>query len=320
MATLFEQIFSGHATPAQLGALLIALRMKGETAAEIAGAAEVMRRHATRVRVPEGRVVLDTCGTGGDQAQTFNISTAVALVAAGAGVTVAKHGNRSVSSQCGSADVLASCGVDIEAPVEVVERCLEQLGIGFLFAPGLHAGMHHVGPVRREVGVRSLFNLLGPLSNPARAAHQLLGVYDGALVRVLGETLAQLGVERALVVHGEDGLDEISPCGPSRGAWVEHGKVSELTLHPSDAGLPLVAPESLRGGDATKNAGLLRAVLAGEKGAMRTTVVLNAAAALWVAGLCGNLRGGVALAQSSIDSGAAREKLEGLVRITREPR
>jgi len=208
-----------------MGAFLVALRLKGETPAEIAAAARVMRRLATPVRVPPGRVVLDTCGTGGDGAGTFNISTAAALVVAGAGVTVAKHGNRSVSSRSGSADLLTACGVQVDAPVETVERCLAEVQIGFLYAPALHAAMRHVAAVRREVGVRSIFNLLGPLANPARAPRQLLGVYASALVPVVAETLARLGTERALVVHGLEGLDEISPSGPTRAAWVEAGQV-----------------------------------------------------------------------------------------------
>lgn len=317
MRELFTLIFAGGFTPAQLGAFLIALRMKGETAEEIAGAAEVMRSRATRVQVPAGRMVLDTCGTGGDGAHTFNISTAVALVVAGAGVTVAKHGNRSVSSQCGSADVLAACGLDLDAPVSVVERCLAEVGIGFLFAPALHDGMRHVGPVRREVGVRSIFNLLGPLANPAGATRQLLGVYDGALVPVLARTLAQLGTERALVVHGEDGLDEVSPCGPTRAAWVENGTVRELVLTPAAAGVEPVRAEELRGGTPAHNALLLQGVLGGMAGPLRRTVLLNSAAALWVAGLADDLKAGVRLAEVAIDSGKAREKLAALVAITR---
>jgi len=205
----FEAIFQGEATPAQMGAFLVGLRMKGETPAEIAAAATVMRRRATPVRTPPGRAVLDTCGTGGDGAGTFNISTAAALVVAGAGITVAKHGNRSVSSQSGSADLLAACGVQVDVPVQVIERCLAEVRIGFLYAPALHGAMRHVGPVRREVGVRSIFNLLGPLANPARAPRQLLGVYAAPLVPVVAETLARLGTERALVFSHESGGDEL---------------------------------------------------------------------------------------------------------------
>jgi anthranilate phosphoribosyltransferase len=314
----FESIFAGEASPALLGAFLVAFRMKGETPEEIAAAAVVMRRRATPVRVPTGRVVLDTCGTGGDGSGTFNLSTAAALVVAGTGeVTVAKHGNRSVSSRSGSADVLAASGVDVEAPVAVVERCLAELHIGFLFAPALHQAMRHVAPVRREVGIRSVFNLLGPLANPARAPRQLLGVYTAALVPVVARTLAHLGSERALVVHGEDGLDEVSPSAPTRAAWVEGGTVRELTLTPELAGLERIPRESIRGGEAADNARMLAGVLAGEPGPLRQAVLLNAGAALWVGGAAGTLADGVERAARSIDSGAARLRLAGLVALTR---
>lgn len=316
IAEVFEEIFSGRATPAQIGALLIALRMKGETPEEIAGAAEVMRRKATRVKAPARGPLLDTCGTGGDGAHTFNISTATALVAAGAGAVVAKHGNRSVSSSSGSADVLAASGVKIEVPVEVVETSLEELGIGFLFAPALHGVMKHVIGPRREVGVRSLFNILGPLANPAGAPHQLLGVYAAPLVLLVARTLAALGTTRALVVHGENGLDEVSPCGPTRAALVEAGSVRELAIVPEDAGLPRVELEDLRGGNPAENAAALRRLLGGEKGPLRHAVLLNSAAALFAAGLAKDLREGAALAAKSLDQGRALEKLEGLVRLT----
>jgi anthranilate phosphoribosyltransferase len=314
----FETIFAGEASPALLGAFLVAFRMKGETAEEIAAAAGVMRRRATPVRVPSGRVVLDTCGTGGDSAGTFNLSTAAALVVAGTGqVTVAKHGNRSVSSRSGSADVLAASGVNVEAPLAVVERCLEELSIGFLFAPLLHQAMRHVAPVRREVGIRSVFNLLGPLANPAKAPRQLLGVYASSLVPVVARTLAHLGSERALVVHGEEGLDEVSPCGPTRAAWVEGGTVRELTLTPEEAGLERIPREAIRGGEAADNAKLLALILDGQVGPLRQAVLLNAGAALWVAGAADSLPEGVGQAARSIDSGAARAKLAGLVALTR---
>lgn len=315
----FEIIFAGEATPALLGAFLVAFRMKGETPEEIAAAAEVMRRRATPVRVPRNRLVLDTCGTGGDGAGTFNLSTAAALVVAGSGtVTVAKHGNRSVSSRSGSADVLAASGVNVEAPLAVVERCLEELYIGFLFAPLLHQAMRHVAPVRREVGIRSVFNLLGPLANPARAPRQLLGVYASALVPVVARTLAHLGTERALVVHGEDGLDEVSPSGPTRAAWVERGVVRELTLTPEQAGLERIPSVSIRGGEAEENAKVLARVLAGEPGPVRQAVLLNAGAAFWVGGAADSLAEGVQCAARSIDSGAARERLAGLVALTQQ--
>jgi len=315
--TAFESIFRGEASPAQMGAFLVALRLKGETPAEIAAAATVMRRLATPVRVPPGRVVLDTCGTGGDGAGTFNISTAAALVVAGAGITVAKHGNRSVSSQSGSADLLSACGVQVEAPVETIERCLAEAHIGFLYAPALHAAMRHVAAVRREVGVRSIFNLLGPLANPARAPRQLLGVYASSLVPVVAETLARLGTERALVVHGLEGLDEISPTGPTRAAWVEAGQVREAVLHPEDAGLKPVPRGALQGGTPEQNARLLAGVLEGRNSPLRDAVLLNAGAALWVADAVQTLAEGVLRAAESIDSGAARMRLERLVALTR---
>jgi anthranilate phosphoribosyltransferase len=313
----FEAIFQGEATPAQMGAFLVGLRMKGETPAEIAAAATVMRRRATPVRVPPGRVVLDTCGTGGDGAGTFNISTAAALVVAGAGVTVAKHGNRSVSSQSGSADLLTACGVSVDAPVEIVERCLADVRIGFLYAPALHGAMRHVGPVRREVGVRSIFNLLGPLANPARAPRQLLGVYASALVPVVAETLARLGTERALVVHGLEGLDEISPSGPTRAAWVEAGHVREVVIQPEDGGLNPVPRGAIQGGTPEDNARLLADLLDGRPGPIREAVLLNAGAALWVADAVPTLAEGVLRAAESIDSGDARTRLERLVALTR---
>ena len=313
----FETIFQGEASPAQMGAFLVALRMKGETPVEIAAAATVMRRRATPVRVPPGRMVLDTCGTGGDGAGTFNISTAAALVVAGAGVTVAKHGNRSVSSRSGSADLLTACGVQVDAPVETVERCLAEVRIGFLYAPALHAAMRHVAAVRREVGVRSIFNLLGPLANPARAPRQLLGVYASSLVPVVAETLARLGTERTLVVHGLEGLDEISPSGPTRAAWVEAGQVREVVLQPEDGGLRPVPLGALQGGTPEENARLLATVLDGRDGPLRDAVLLNAGAALWVADAVQTLAEGVLRAAESIDSGAARTRLERLIAISR---
>jgi anthranilate phosphoribosyltransferase len=230
---------------------------------------------------------------------------------------VAKHGNRSVSSRSGSADVLAACGVQLDAPVETVERCLAEVGIGFLYAPALHGAMRHVAPVRREVGVRSIFNLLGPLANPARAPRQLLGVYASDLVPVVAETLARLGSERALVVHGLEGLDEVSPSGPTRAAWVEAGHVHELVLHPEDGGLRPVPPEALRGGEPEENARVLLGILEGTPGPLRDAVLLNAGAALWVADAVQTLADGVLRAAESIDSGAARSRLERLVALTR---
>jgi len=299
IAEVFEEIFSGRATPAQIGALLVALRMKGETSEEIAGAAEVMRRKATPVKAPKRGPLLDTCGTGGDGAHTFNISTASALVAAGAGAVVAKHGNRSVSSSSGSADVLAAAGVQVDAPVEVVEACLEELGIGFLFAPALHEVMRHVIGPRREVGVRSIFNVMGPLANPAGAPHQLLGVYSPSLVPLVARTLAALGTTKRALVEGDS--------------------VHELVLTPEDADQPRVRLDDLRGGDPAANAATLRRLLLGEKGPLRCAVLLNSAAALFAAGLAADLREGAKLATRSLDQGLALEKLEGLIRMTRAP-
>jgi anthranilate phosphoribosyltransferase len=319
IAPVFEEIFTGQATPAQIGAFLLALRMKGETPQEIAGAAQVMRAKATRVATPAGAVVLDTCGTGGDGAQTFNISTAVAFIASAVGATVAKHGNRSVSSKCGSADVLSAAGISLETPRETVERCLSEIGIGFLFAPALHGVMKHVIGPRREIGVRSIFNLLGPLSNPAGATHQVLGVYDGKLVPVMAETLRQLGSIRALVVHGEDGLDEISPCGPTIAALVEDDEVRSMQIVPEDADVKRLSIESIRGGDPAENAALLRALFEGEKGPIREAVVLNAAAAIWVGGFARDLREGAHMARAALDGGHALRKLDQLIELTKSP-
>lgn len=318
ISAVFDEIFAGHATPAQIAGFLVALRMKGETPEEIAGGAEAMRKNVTRVRVPEGRTILDTCGTGGDGSHSFNISTAVAFVASAAGTTVAKHGARAVSSSCGSADVLFAAGVNIQAPVEVVERCLREIGIGFLFAPNLHQVMKYVIGPRRELGVRSVFNLMGPLANPAGATHQLLGVYDAHLVPVLGKTLLALGTTRALVVHGEGGLDEISPCGSTRAAWIEDGSVQEMEIHPAQLGLPLVPLEQLRGGDPADNAERLRSVLNGAEGPLRNAVVLNAAGALWVSGMAADLKEGARMASEILDSGRALAKLRELIALTTE--
>jgi anthranilate phosphoribosyltransferase len=313
---VFEEIFSGGATPAQLAAFMVALRMKGESAQEIAGAAEVMRRMATPVRTPPGRPVLDTCGTGGDGAHTVNISTMVAFVVAAAGVTVAKHGNRSVSSKCGSADVLEACGVRLDVSIDVVERCIREVGIGFLFAPSLHGVMKHVAGPRREIGLRSIFNLLGPLSNPAGADRQLLGVYAGHLVPIVAETLVALGTRRALVVHGHDGLDEISPAGPTRAALVDRGTVVELTLTPEDAGARSVPLDELRGGAPSENARRMETLLGGGDDPASEAVCLNAGAALWVAGVADDLRAGVVVARRIIDEGKGLATLRALIGAT----
>jgi len=307
-----EEIMTGQATQAQIGAFLAALGTKGETAEEISGCARAMRRSAIPVR-PRSQRLVDTCGTGGDQRGTFNISTAAALVAAGAGLKVAKHGNRSISSRCGSADVLTALGVRVDLPPERVAACVDEVGIGFLFAPSLHPAMKHAMGARRELGVRTVFNILGPLTNPAGATIQLLGVFDPSLTETVACVLRALGTEAAFVVHGDGGLDELSTTGPNRVSELRAGAIRTYTLDPLDLGLPRSRLHDLQGGDAAANAAMTRAVVAGERGPRRDVVVLNAAAALVAAGAAANLREGLALAARSIDSGQALEALERLV-------
>jgi anthranilate phosphoribosyltransferase len=314
MAEVMGEIADNLATPAQVGAFLAALRLKGETVDEIAGAAEVMRARADRVRVDKA-VFVDTCGTGGDGRNTFNISTGAAFVVAGAGVTVAKHGNRAVSSRAGSADVLAALGVHVDASKEVVERSIAEVGIGFLFAPRLHPAFKAVAGIRRELGVRTIFNLLGPLANPAGARYQVLGVYEPRWVPIIGGVLAALGAAHAFVVHGE-GLDEIAVTGMTHVCEVKGGEVERYAMLPEDMGLPRHAETEIAGGDAERNARILRDVLSGQKGAPRDAVLANAAAALVCAGAAGDLKAGVRLAGESIDRGAAAEKLSRLVAAT----
>ena len=309
-AAVMNEIADGGATPAQVGAFLAALRIKGETVDEIAGAAEVMRARVDRVRV-ERDVFVDTCGTGGDNQNTFNISTAAAFVVAGAGVCVAKHGNRSVSSRCGSADVLAAVGVNVDAPKEVVERCIAECGIGFLFAPRLHPAFKAVAGIRRELGIRSVFNLLGPLANPAGARHQVMGVYEPRWVPILGGVLATLGARHAFVVHGE-GLDEIAVTGMTHVCEVKDGAVERFAMLPEDLGLRRWDKAEIAGGDPARNAVILKDVLSGQKGAPRDAVLANAAAALVAGGAATDLVLGVRVAADSIDGGAASEKLERL--------
>jgi len=311
MSGVMSEIADGAATPAQVGAFLAALRVKGETVDEIAGAAEVMRARAERIHVA-AKVFVDTCGTGGDNRNTFNISTTAAFVVAGAGVVVAKHGNRAVSSRSGSADVLAALGVDVDAPRPVVEQAIAEVGIGFLFAPRLHPAFKAVAGIRRELAVRTIFNLLGPLANPAGARHQVMGVYEPRWVPIIGGVLAALGAVHAFVVHG-DGLDEISVTGMTHVAEVKDGAVERYCILPEDLGLPRHAETEIAGGDAARNAVILRDVLAGQKGAPRDAVLANAAAALVCAGASRDLRAGVLLAADSIDQGAAAEKLARLV-------
>jgi len=316
-AAAMEEIMSGQATDAQIAAFIVALRMKGETVEEIAGCAEVMRRKATRVAAPSPDA-LDTCGTGGDASHTFNISTAAALVAAGAGCCVAKHGNRSVSSASGSADVLAELGVNINVGVELVERCLREAGIGFLFAPGLHGAMKHaIGP-RREMGVRTIFNILGPLTNPAGATRQLLGVYDPPLLETVASVLDALGSVRCLVVHGDDGLDELTTATTSRVCELKQGKLHTYTIAPEDFGLPRARLDDLRVSSPQESAEIIRRVLRGEGGPCRDIVALNAGAAIVAGGKADDLAEGIRLACEAIDSGEAARRLERLAAITSE--
>ena len=313
-AEAFDLVMSGAATPVQIGALLMGLRARGETVEEIAGAARAMRAKVLTVRAPEGAI--DTCGTGGDGKGTFNISTCAAFVVAGAGVPVAKHGNRAISSRSGSADVLKELGVNIEASPETISRCIAECGLGFMFAPAHHAAMRHVAQVRTELGTRTIFNLLGPLANPAGAKYQIVGVFGKVWVEPIAQVLALLGTMRAWVVHGSDGLDELTTTGISDVALVDAGKVSTFRISPRNAGLPDARPEDLTGGNAVKNAAHIRAVLGGLRGPLRDIVLLNAAAALLVAGKAKTLREGVALASESIDSGKALAVLEALARLS----
>jgi anthranilate phosphoribosyltransferase len=317
-AGAMEAIMDGRAQPSQIAGLLIALAMKGERPAEIVGLARTMRARAARlarVHAP----VFDTCGTGGDRAHTFNVSTVAALVVAACGVRMAKHGNRSVSSRCGSADVFEALGVNVTAEPAVVERCLDEAGIAFFFAPTFHPSMRHAAPTRKELGVRTAFNLLGPLTNPAGASRQLVGVPRPELTELVARSLALLGSERAWVVHGADGLDEISTTGYTKVSECRDGQVNTFYLHPADAGISKAAPEALGGGDAGENAAIARAVLEGAHGAPRDIVVLNAAAALLVAGRTTTLRDGLAMAGEAIDSGRAASVLEHLRRLSHTP-
>ncbi len=313
-----DTILAGKASGPQIAAFVVALRMKGESADEIAAAARALRKHCETIQPKVDGPLLDTCGTGGDGLHTFNISTAAAVVAAGCGVAVAKHGNRAVSSQAGSADVLEALGVRIDLTAERARQCIEQVGIGFLFAPSHHAAMRHAAPVRRELGIRTLFNLLGPLSNPASATHQVVGVYDSGRVEQLARALGSLGLTAAWVVHGQGGLDEVSPSGPTTVAQLRDGKVSTFEVTPDDFGLSEVPIDALRGGNATRNAEIIRGVLAGEQGPARVAVLLNAAAALYVAGVASDPRVAAERAAEAVDSGAATETLDRWARFTRD--
>jgi anthranilate phosphoribosyltransferase len=310
-------IMQGQATPAQIGAFLTALRMKGEAVTEIAGCARAMRRSALRVRPQRAETLVDTCGTGGDGAGTFNISTTAAFVVAGAGQPVAKHGNRSVSSQCGSADVLEALGVNLDLSPDQVAASVDEVGIGFLFAPKLHPAMKHaIGP-RRELGVRTIFNLLGPLTNPASARAQVLGVYDPALTETMARVLASLGSHAAFVVHGAGGLDELTTTGSNRVSVLREGQVETHSFDPADLGFSRARPEELNGGDAEENAAITRGILSGTlNGARQDVVVLNAAAALVAGGQAYTLPEGIQMAERSLDSGSAERVLDELIKFT----
>jgi anthranilate phosphoribosyltransferase len=309
---VMDEIMSGEATPAQIGGFLVALRAKGETVEEITGCAEAMREHVVRIH-PSRHDVVDVVGTGGDGARTFNISTTAAIVAAAGGAAVAKHGNRAVSSVSGSADVLEALGFTLEQPPERIAESIDRLGFGFMFAPSHHPAMKHAAPVRRELGTRTVFNVLGPLTNPAGARAGIFGVYSLELVRTIADVLAALGSRRAFVVHGAYGIDELSPAGPNAVCEVVDGTVRERTIDPADLGLERCAPEELAGGTAEENAQTARDILAGAQGGKRSAVLLNAAGAIAAAGHAADLREGLALAVEAVDSGRAGERLEELV-------
>ena len=312
---VMEEIMRGAATPAQIGGFLTALRMKGETVVEIAAFARAMRAAAVPVSLPSPGARVDTCGTGGDGAGTFNISTAAAFVAAGAGVVVVKHGNRGVSSRCGSADVLEALGVDVAIPPEQVAAVLSAAGIAFLFAPAYHPAMQYARTARQEIGIRTVFNLLGPLTNPAGAGAHLLGVYDPRLTLPVARVLGDLGAERAMVVHGA-GLDEIATAGPTTVAELRDGEVTTYTLDCTEFGIPRSSVAAIRGGGPEENAATLLAILSGEEGAARDIVLLNAGAAIYLGGKARDIAAGIARAETSIDSGAALDRLRRLVGAT----
>lgn len=328
MMDVMEQIMTGGATAAQIAAFITALRIKGESVSEIVGAVKVMRGKALKLEhlqregngvSHQDKVVVDIVGTGGDAMKTFNISTAAAFVVAAGGVIVAKHGNRSVSSRCGSADVLEALGIDIEAPPQVVAQHIDNLGIGFLFAPVFHASMKHaIGP-RREIGIRTIFNILGPLTNPASATHLLLGVYNEWLCDLFARVLASLHTKRAMIVHGRDGMDEISVTGDTVVSEVDDGTIRHYTVNPNDFGLQLYDVNELEGGDAGRNAEIMRGILSGTKnGAKRAAVLINAGAAFYVSGVSGSIQEGIDYARDVIDSGAARRKMDALVEACKQ--
>jgi anthranilate phosphoribosyltransferase len=331
MEKAMDEIMSGEATPAQIGAFITGLRMKGETVDEITGAARTMRAKATKIKVTretvsidrddiniEDETILDIVGTGGDGTRTFNVSTTTAFVAAGAGITVAKHGNRAVSSMCGSADVLENLGVNLNITTKDVERCIKDIGIGFLFAPLFHGAMKHAAAPRKEIGIRSIFNLLGPVTNPAGASVLVLGVYELDLTDKIAQVLNKLGTKEAFVVCGEGTFDEISICGPTRISHLKNGEVHTFHMTPEDYGFKRAALEAIVGGNAEENANIVRNILGGEKGPRRDMVLLNASAAFVAVGRAGDFKDGIRIAEESIDSGRAREKLKRLIEFTQK--
>lgn len=320
-AAAMNQIACGNATEAQIGCFLTALRMKGETASEIASFARVMQQCAVPVNAQVSGMMVDTCGTGGDHVGsggTFNISTAAAIVAASTGVLVMKHGNRSVSSRCGSADVLEALGITLDQTPEAAARTVEETGMGFLFAPHYHPAMRHVAPVRKELGIYTVFNILGPLLNPAHAQGRLIGVYDPGLVIIVAEALRELGVKQAMVVHG-DGLDEITITGPTLVAELKDGDLNIRTITPEEFEIPRAARETLRGGSPEENAAVIRKIFSGESGPVQDIVALNAGAAIYLGGRADTIKNGVRMAYTAIGSGAAAEKLDELIRVSGSP-
>ena len=312
---IMTEIMQGKATSAQIGAFLIALRMKGETPSEIAGCARAMQRSAVQVK-PRRRDLVDTCGTGGDSTGTFNISTIAAFVVAGAGLFVAKHGNRSVSSRCGSADLVEALGVNINLTAKQVAQCIDEVGIGFLFAPSFHPTMKYAAPARQEIGLRTIFNLLGPLSNPAGAKRQLLGVYKPELTETVAEVLKALGSEHAFVVYGANGIDELSTSGVNKVVELHDRQIESFYLDPQELGLPRAKQSELLGGDVAENVAIARSILEGEEGPKKEVVLLNAAAALYIGGKVRDLSQGLKLAAEAVDSGQAREKLKELASLS----
>ena len=316
MLSLMQQVMCGAVTSAQIAGLVIALRQKGESVDEITAAAEVMRVLSTKVEITDKAYLIDTCGTGGDGIQTFNVSTVSAIVAAAAGARVAKHGGRSVSSTCGSADVLEALGVNVNLTPQQVAKCINEIGIGFMFAPNHHSAMKHAAPVRRELGVRTIFNLLGPLTNPANAKHQVMGVFNKELTLKLAKVLQNLGSEHVLVVHGVDGLDEISFTGDTFVAELKDGKISEYKLNPTQFGLKTHQLKDIQVQNVEQSKAMILDVLTGKKGAARDIVLLNAGAAIYVAGLQASIYAGIEHAAQVIDNGSAKQKLDELVRVS----